>query len=155
MTGSVAVSGRWAVERSGRAGRVVFVGVALGWVVVLVMLGRHRIVVSHDSLSNYTHVWWIQHRLWHDGRVPWRFPALAGGHGIAFPYGSLPWIVAALLWPLLGEWSVTLCLIVGSAAALVTMLWAFPQLGRGWWAATALANPALVDAPIVGMIPFL
>ena len=82
-------------------------------------------------------------------------PIIGHGQGLAFPYAFLPWLTAALLWPVFGEWAVTLWLVVGLLGAVVTTFWAFPELRRGWWAGAVLVNPALVLAPVVGQLPFL
>src|SRR5262249_45403641 len=73
----------------------------------------------------------------------------------AFPYAFIPWISAALLRPLLGDWVVTLWLVVGTIGLIAATFWAFPELRRGWWAAAVLVNPALVVASIIGQLPFL
>jgi hypothetical protein len=45
--------------------------------------------------------------------------------------------------------------VLGFLGLVVAMFWAFPEIRRGWWAATALVNPALVIAPIIGQPPFI
>jgi hypothetical protein len=129
--------------------------VALAWVVILALLARHRIVVTHDSLINYAHSWWINSQLWHGHGIPWRMPILGHGDALTFPYGALPWLVAALLWPVLGEWAVTLMLILGVLGVIAATFWAFPETRRGWWAVLVLTNPILVLAPLSGQLPFL
>jgi hypothetical protein len=62
---------------------------------------------------------------------------------------------AVLLWPLMGEWSVTLTLGLGFVGLVVATFWAFPELRRGWWAAAALVNPAFVEGLLLGQLPFL
>ncbi len=127
----------------------------LAWVVILALLARHRIVVTHDSLINYAHAWWINSQLWHGHGIPWRMPVLGHGTALTFPYGALPWLVAALLWPLLGEWAVTLVLVVGVLGLIAATFWAFPEIRRPWWAVLVLTNPILVLAPLSGQLPFL
>lgn len=129
--------------------------VAVGWAVVAALILRHRIFVSHDTVSNYAHVWYVARQVWHAHRVPFAMPMIGHGEGLAFPYAFVPWLSAALLWPLFGEWAVTLWLVVGFVGVVATTFWAFPELRRGWWAAAVLVNPALVLAPIVGQLPFL
>jgi hypothetical protein len=124
-------------------------------VVVAALILRHRIFVSHDTVSNYAHVWYVAERIWHAHRLPFAMPMIGHGQGLAFPYAFLPWLTAALLWPLFGSWAVTLWLVVGAAGVVATTFLAFPELRRGWWAAAVLVNPALVLAPIVGQLPFL
>ena len=138
-----------------RLGRGVLGVVAAGWLVVLASILRHGVFVSHDSLSNYVHVWYVQQALWHDHRVPLAMPVIGHGHGLAFPYAFLPWMAAALAWPVLAERAVTAFLVLGFVAAVGATRWAFPELGWSWWAAAALLSPPLVMAPIIGQLPFL
>jgi hypothetical protein len=132
----------------------VAVVVALGWVVILALILTHALFVSQDSISNYAHVWYVSQRLWHGHGIPLHMPVLGHGRAYAFPYAFLPWLTAALVRPVLGDWAVTLWLVVGSVALAVATFYAFPELRRGWWAAAVLANPALVVAAIVGQLPF-
>jgi hypothetical protein len=125
------------------------------WGVVAVALLRHREVISSDTLSNYVHVWYISEQLWNGHGLPFHMPVLASGDALAFPYGFLPWMVAVLLWPLLGEWSVTLCIGVGFVALIGTTFLAFPEVKRGWWAVAVLLNPALFYALLMGQLPFM
>jgi hypothetical protein len=129
--------------------------VAVLWAVVLLLILRHRVFVSHDSISNYGHVWWVSDQIWSGDGLPFHMPVIGHGKAFAFPYGFLPWFTASLLHPLLGDWVVTLWLVLGSVGLVAAMFWAFPEIRRGWWAATALVNPALVIAPIIGQLPFI
>jgi hypothetical protein len=138
-----------------RGGDVAAVGLAGTWAVCLVRVAAHRIFVTHDSLIDYAHVWFVATRLWHGHGVPYRMPVVAHGTGVAFPYGSVPWTVAALLRPVLGDWSVTLALVAAAAALVILTFVAFPELRRSWWAAALLANPALVAGLLNGQLPFV
>ena len=62
---------------------------------------------------------------------------------------------AVALWPLMGEWSVTLALGVGFLGLVAATFWAFPELRRGWWAVAVLVNPAFVEGLLLGQLPFL
>jgi hypothetical protein len=136
-------------------GPVVAGVVMLAWVVGLVLLASHRLIVSLDSMNDYAHVWWVAERIWHGHGLPLRMPVLGHGRAFAFPYGLMPWLAAALIWPLFGERSVALMLVVGAVATVVCTFYAFPALARGWWIAVTLANPILVMAPLAGQLPFL
>jgi hypothetical protein len=146
-----------AVEREGgrQTGKIVAAVVVALWAVVLVLILRHRVFVSHDSISNYGHVWFVSDQLWSGDGLPFRMPVIGHGRAFAFPYGFLPWFSASLLYPLLGDWVVTLWLVLGSVGLVAAMFWAFPEIRHGWWAAIALVNPALVIAPIIGQLPFI
>jgi hypothetical protein len=138
-----------------RTGDAVAAGLTLAWVGGLAQLLRHRLVVSHDTMINYAHVWYVAKRLWGGHGIPFRMPMLGHGQAFAFPYGSVPWLTAAVARPLAGDWIVTLWLVLGIAGLLVATFVAFPELRRGWAAATVLLNPALVAAALIGQMPFV
>src|SRR3954470_8939918 len=138
--------------RAGRNAKHVMVAF---WTVILGLLLRHREVISSDTLSNYIHVWFVADHLWHGQGLPFHMPVLAHGQALAFPYGFIPWMFAVLLWPLMGEWSVTLTLGIGFVGLVLATFWAFPELRRGWWAAAVLVNPALFEGLLFGQLPFL
>ncbi|MCU1380979.1 MAG: Undecaprenyl-phosphate mannosyltransferase [Acidimicrobiales bacterium] len=125
------------------------------WAVCMVRVLQHRIFVGTDSLISYAHVWYISQRLWHHHWLPMAMPVLDHGAAFAYPYGFLPWTTAAILRPALGDWAVTLMLVVGTAALIVSTFLAFPELRRNWWAAAVLANPALIAGMLLGQLPFV
>jgi hypothetical protein len=143
--------GTRAVERVGDG---VAVALALAWTAGLGLLLRHRLVVSHDTMINYAHVWYVSKRLWGGHGIPFRMPMLGHGQAFAFPYGLVPWLTAAVFRPLAGDWIVTLWLVLGIAGLLGATFLAFPELRRSWAAATVLLNPALVAAALIGQMPF-
>jgi hypothetical protein len=126
-----------------------------GWAIVLALILRHRVFVSHDTVSNYAHVWYISDRLSHVHALPFRMPVIGHGEAYAFPYAFVPWLSAAILHPLLGDWVVTLWLVVGTVGLIGATFWAFPELLEGWGPAAVLVNPALVAAAIIGQLPFV
>ncbi len=136
-------------------GRIATWVVVAAWTAIGAMMLARPVFISHDSLSNNVHVWFIADQLWGGHGIPMHVPQLAGGQALTFPYASIPWVTAALAWPLLGDRAVTLWLVLGFAATVVATFWAFPSLRRGWWAAATLTNPALVISPILGQLPFL
>lgn len=148
---AVGPSFRWA-RRPGNAALAI---TALAWAVALALILSHPIFVTNDSLNNYIHVWYASDRLWHGHGVPLHMPVLGHGRAFAFPYGFLPWMTAALVRPVLGDWSVTLWLVLGFAGVVAAQWWAFPELRGGWWTALLLVDPMLVEAPLLGQLPFL
>src|SRR5262245_19658741 len=81
-------------------------------------------------------------------------PGLAHGYAFAYPYGFVNWTTAALAWPLFGNWAVTLWTALGVVGCIVATFVAFPELRDGWWAAAALANPAIIEALLFGQQSF-
>lgn len=134
--------------------RVALVLLGAAWIVILVLYLRHAIVLSSDSVNNHVHVWYIARDLWHHGRLPWRMPVLGHGDAYAYPYGFVNWTTAALVWPLFGNWTVTLWTVLGVVGCIVATFTAFPELRSGWWAAAVLANPAILDALLFGQQSF-
>jgi hypothetical protein len=124
------------------------------WIAVLGLYLTHSIVLSSDSVNNHVHVWYIADDIWHHGRLPWAMPVLAHGDAFAYPYGFVNWTTAALAWPLFGDWTVTLWTVIGVVGCIAATFVAFPELRRGWWAAAALANPALIEALLFGQQSF-
>ncbi len=129
--------------------------VCLGWAAVLVLILSHPIFVTGDSLNNYAHVWYVSQRLWHDHVIPLHMPVLGHGEAFAFPYGFIPWFTAALLRPLLGDWVVTLWLVLGALGTVAACFWALPELRHGYWPALVLINPPLLDALVSDQMSFL
>ena len=138
--------------------RAAFASAALGWVVLVGLIVRHRVYVSDDSVSNYAHVWFIATKLRHAHHLPYAMRELGHGHGLAYPYAFLPWTTAALAWLVVGEWAVTLWLVVGAGLTVVATFAAFPEIGpkrRPILAAGVLVNPALLTSLWFGQLPFL
>jgi hypothetical protein len=136
------------------AARLALIGVAIAWLALLALIARHRIFVTHDSLISYAHSWWIDRQLWHGHGIPWRMPVLGHGEALTYPYGMLPWTIAGVLWPLVGEYAVTGVLVAGAVGLIAAIFWAFPEARRPWWAVLVLVNPPLIAAPLSGQVPF-
>ncbi len=138
-----------------RTGQVALVVVLAAWTVICVLVLLRPVFITHDSLSNNVHVWWIADQLWSGNGVPFNIDVLANGEALTFPYASIPWLSAALAWPALGDRAVSLWLVLGFVGTVGATFWTFPSLRRGWWAAATLLNPALVISPLLGQLPFL
>ena len=139
-----------------RSGTATLAAATAAWGLLLAVLLRHRLFASHDAVNNYAHVWYVARQLWHHHHLPFRMPLLGHGAAYTFPYAFVPWTSAALVWPLFGDWTVTLWLVMGSVGLVAAQFWALPELRRRpWLAAATLVNPALVLGPIFGQLPFL
>ncbi len=133
----------------------VFALIAVAWIAALAAILAHPIFVTNDSLSNYAHVWFVARHFWDGQGVPFRFPEIGHGQALAFPYAFIPWMTAALVRPVLGDWATTLWLVLGFAGVVAAAWWAFPELRKPVLAALFLANPFLVESVILGQLPFL
>jgi len=135
--------------------RLAVAAVSTAWLAVLALILSHPLFVTNDSVNNYVHVWYAAERLWHGHGLPFHMPVLGHGDALAFPYGFLPWATAAIVRPLLGDWIVTLWLVGGFLGLVAAVLWTFPELRRGWALVLFLLNPALIEAPLLGQLPFI
>ena len=138
-----------------RSGVIALAVVSVAWAVVMVLILARPVFITHDSLSNNVHVWWIADQLWSGSGVPMKIASLANGEALTFPYASIPWLSAAVVWPVLGDRAVSLWLVLGFVGTVGATFWTFPSLRRGWWAVATLTNPALVISPLLGQLPFL
>ncbi len=136
-------------------GTIVAGAICVGWAVLHGLVLRHVIFASLDTMINYAHVWYVSDQLWSGHGVPFRMPVIGHGEAYAFPYGLVPWLTAAVVRPILGDWVVTLWLVAGSVGLMATTLWTFPELRRGWWLVATLVNPAYLTALLIGQLPFL
>jgi len=147
---------RWIKSLNPRSPEQLVLAAALtAWAAALGLILSHPIFVTNDSLSNYGHVWYVADVFWDGGGIPFHFPEIGHGDALAFPYGFLPWFSAALVRPILGDWAVTLWLVVGGVGVFAGSLWAFPELRKPLPAAFLLVNPLMVEAVILGQLPFL
>jgi len=125
------------------------------WLLLAGSILSHRVFVSNDALSNYAHIWYIAESIWGRGTLPLHMPVLNHGEGYTFPYGSLPWIGAALLWRIFGEWAVSLLLVLGVVAATLAALRWQPVLRSPLLLALFLLNPFFIEAALLAQFPFL
>jgi hypothetical protein len=142
-------------ESDTRASRYALGAVVLAFVVLSVSILRFRVFVTHDSISNYGHVWYISEHLRHAHRLPYHMPVLAHGDALAYPYGFVPWTLTAFARLALGDWSVTLAFVVAFWFMVGSMFRAFPELRRPALGVTALAHPGMVIALIAAQFPFM
>ncbi len=130
----------------------------LFFLAALVGAGRiltRTIYLGDDTINNYAHVWYISHRLFDSGTIPLRFSELDGGRAFTFPYAIVPWTANALVYPVLGDWSVTLFLVLGGVAAAAGALLVRPSMRDPWLLLPFLANPFFIDAVGSGQYAFL
>ncbi len=113
------------------------------------------IYLADDTINNYAHVWYISDRLFGSGHIPIRFAELDGGRAFTFPYGLTPWLLNALAYPLLGDWSVTFFLVLGGVAAVAGVILVRPAMRDPWLMLLFIANPFFIDALAGGQYAFL
>ncbi len=123
--------------------------------IVLLLVAVKRIFLGDDSASVYAHVWFIQYQLWSGHGIPRHIPALDGGRAVTFPYGLVPWLLGALLWPLLHNWGVTLLMVIAAVGTPIATCIARPVMRDPWMLLLFLLNPFYIDGLLAFQFPFL
>ncbi|MEO6397765.1 MAG: glycosyltransferase family 2 protein [Tepidiformaceae bacterium] len=109
---------------------------------MLAMLAK-RFYLGDDSAHSYAHVWYLSESIFTRHEWPWHVAQLENGDAVMFPYGIIPWLPDALLYPILGDWVVTLSMVLG-CALLVAGIWRFrPQMKNPLLFTVFLLNPLL------------
>lgn len=129
----------------------VFLSLAL----LLLLVASKSIYLGMDSINNYVHVWYLHDQIVNHARWPVRATPLDGGAASALPYGGVPWLIAALLFTVLGDWAVTLLFVIG----IVGLVWAAGvarrQLRDPWLLALFVLNPFFLEAIVVFQFSFV
>jgi glycosyltransferase involved in cell wall biosynthesis len=123
--------------------------------IVLLLVAVKRIFLGDDSMSVYAHVWFIQDQLWSGHGIPRHIPTLDGGRAVTFPYGLVPWLLGALLWPLFHEWGVTLLMVIAAVGTPIATCIARPVMRDPWVMLLFLLNPFYIDGVLAFQFPFL
>jgi glycosyltransferase involved in cell wall biosynthesis len=111
----------------------------------LSVIGR-GLFLANDSMQHYSHVWWISDRIFHHADLPLHFTLLDNGNAMTFPYGFVPYLAGALIHPILGDWGVTLLMVLGVLAVGWTAGLARPQMRDPWLLLLFVINPFFIDA---------
>lgn len=103
----------------------------------------HRVYLGNDSAQSYAHVWYLQEAIFSGRGIPLYMPSLESGRAFMFPYAAIPWLLAALLRPLLGDWVVTATMGAGTVLMLFAIRQWLPRLSPLLFA-MMLVNPQLL-----------
>ena len=116
--------------------------VGLATIAVLLML-LHPFFLGDDSAQSYAHVWYLSSAIFEHGEFPLHIAQLENGDALTFPYGLIPWLPDAILRPVLGDWAVTLSMVVG-LVLMVAGMWRFrPRMRNPLLFSLFLLNPLL------------
>ena len=116
--------------------------VLLGVAALVAMLAK-TFYLGDDSAHSYAHVWYLSESIFTRHQWPWHIAQLENGDAVMFPYGVVPWLPDALLYPLFGDWIVTLSMALG-VIVLVVGMWRFrPQMKNPLLFTVFLLNPLL------------
>ncbi len=117
----------------------------LGLLLVSTDMLIHPLFLASDSMHSYAHVWYISEQIFDHARIPTRIGLLDDGHAAAFPYAFVPYLLGAVLFPLLGDLSVTLLMVI----AVLGTVWAAgrvrPVMRDPWFILLFLLNPFFID----------
>ncbi len=102
--------------------------------------------LASDSLHHYAHVWYLSDQIFHHARFPLHMSLLDGGRAMMFPYAIGPYLLGAVVFPLLGNWTVTLMMAGVVLATIYTAGVARPVMRDPWLILLFLLNPFFIDA---------
>ena len=118
----------------------------LALILIAVSLLANPVFLAYDSMQSYSHIWFVSDQIFHHANFPLRISLLDDGSAATFPYGLVPFLIGALIFPILGNWTVVLMMtfvMLGTiwAAALVR-----PALRNPWLLLLFIMNPFYIDA---------
>ncbi|MGH2632740.1 MAG: hypothetical protein ACRDG3_04955, partial [Tepidiformaceae bacterium] len=116
--------------------------VALTAIALLTMLA-HPFFIGDDSAHSYAHVWYLSTAIWTHHEFPLHVSQLENGQAVMFPYGVIPWLPSALLYPIFGDWIVTFSMVLGVVLLLVSVCYFRPPMRSPLLLAIFLLNPLL------------
>jgi hypothetical protein len=111
--------------------------------VALAMMLAKTFYLGDDSAHSYAHVWYLSESIFTRHEWPWHVAQLENGSAVMFPYGIIPWLPAALVRPVLGDWAVTLSMVVGVLLMVVAMTRFRPAMRNPVLFGIFLLNPLL------------
>ena len=116
--------------------------VFLATIALLTMLA-HPVFLGDDSAHSYAHVWYLSQAIWTHHEFPMHVSQLENGRAVMFPYGIIPWLPSALLYPIFGDWIVTFSMVLGVALLLIAVCYFRRPMRNPLLFAIFLLNPLL------------
>jgi glycosyltransferase involved in cell wall biosynthesis len=115
---------------------------ALSAIALLLVLSK-SFYLGDDSAHSYAHVWYLSEAIFTHHQWPWHISQLENGDAVMFPYGIIPWLPDALLYPILGDWVVTFSMVAGVVLMCAAMISFRPAMRAPVLLAIFLLNPLL------------
>lgn len=156
---AASASGDWERRREKSDYQRAWLFLAIGspvWTAVAVMcifIVAKSIYLGYDSINNYAHVWFIANS-WQAGSMPLRNPWMEGGEALTFPYGFFPWSLAALLYPIGGDYAVTWVGVLGFLLLLLVVWWTRLH-AKPWLFTLFLLFPPVTEALLSFQVAFI
>lgn len=123
---------------------LVFPAVVLGLTfIALAIMLAHRFFLGDDSAHSYAHVWYLSQAIWTHHQFPLHVSQLENGNAIMFPYGIIPWLPSALVYPIFGDWIVTFSMVAGVVLLIISACYFRPAMRNPMLLAVFLLNPLL------------
>ena len=80
----------------------------LALILIALSLLTNPVFLAYDSMQSYSHIWFVSDQIFHHANLPLRISLLDGGYAATFPYGFVPLLSGAMLFPIFGNWTVVL-----------------------------------------------
>lgn len=128
---------------------------ALGLLFMAFSLLVHPLFLAYDSMQDYAHIWFISDQLFHHADLPLKIPSLDGGDAVTFPYGFVPYLVGAALFPILGNWTLVLMMTVVMLGTVWAAAVVRPAMRNPWLLLLFIMNPFYIDGVYAFQFPTL
>jgi hypothetical protein len=118
----------------------------LALILIAFSLLAHPVFLAYDSMQSYSHIWFLSDQIFHHANFPLRISLLDDGNAATFPYGLVPFLIGALIFPIFGNWAVVLMMtfvMLGTIWAATLMR---PALRNPWLLLLFIMNPFYIDA---------
>lgn len=112
-------------------------------VIALALMLTRTFYLGDDSAQSYGHIWYLREAIFTHHQWPWHVAQLENGDAVMFPYGIIPWLPDALLYPIFGDWIVTFSMVAGVTLLFFAVVYFRPELRNPFLFALFVLNPLL------------
>jgi hypothetical protein len=118
----------------------------LALTLIALSLLANPVFLAYDSMQSYSHVWFLSDQIFHHANFPLRISLLDDGNAATFPYGLVPFLIGALIFPIFGNWAVVLMMTFVMLGTIWAATLVRPTLRNPWLILLFIMNPLFIDA---------
>ena len=97
-------------------------------------------------MQSYSHIWFLSDQIFHHANFPLRISLLDGGYAATFPYGLVPFLIGAIIFPIFGNWTVVLMMTFVMLGTIWAATLVRPAMRNPWLLLLFIMNPFYIDA---------
>jgi hypothetical protein len=118
----------------------------LALILIALSLLTNPVFLAYDSMQSYSHIWFLSDQIFHHANFPLRISLLDGGYASTFPYGLVPFLIGAMIFPIFGNWTVVLMMTFVMLGTIWAATLVRPALRNPWLLLLFIMNPFYIDA---------